>query len=269
LIEIFSYGFFQNALIACFFASIACGIIGSIIVIKKMSLITGSISHSAFGGLGLSYFLGFPALLGAIVFSLISASSIALIRKKALNKLDVLLSALWAIGMSLGLIFIFLTPGYAGDLFTYLFGNILLINSFDLILIFLLNLIIIFTSIIFFNSFLTVLFDEEYAETKNMPVTLIYLILFSLIALTIVLLIKVVGIVLLIALLSLPAATAQLFTKTLKKMMIFASIIALISTLTGLISAYLFNFPPGPIIVLITAIIYVLGIIIKNIKLKV
>ncbi|MBN2127614.1 MAG: metal ABC transporter permease [Candidatus Diapherotrites archaeon] len=266
MIEIFSYAFFQNALIASFLASIACGIIGSIIVVKRMSLITGSISHSAFGGLGLSYFLGFPALLGAVFFSLISASFIALIRKKALNKMDVLLSALWAIGMSLGLIFIFLTPGYSGDLFTYLFGNILLINSFDLILVFILDLIIVLVSIVFFNSFLTVIFDEEYAETKNMPVTLIYLILFSLIALTIVLLIKIVGIVLLIALLSLPAATAQLFTKTLKKMMIFASIITLISALSGVMLAFLFNFPPGPIIVLITAIFYLAGIAIKSVK---
>jgi len=141
MIEALSFQFFQNALIVAILASIAAGVIGTYIVVKRMSLISGSIAHTAFGGLGISYYINANPLFGGVLFSLISAVSIALFRNNARNRIDTLLSFLWATGMAIGLVFIFLTPGYATDLFTYLFGNILLVSKFDLYVILFLDII--------------------------------------------------------------------------------------------------------------------------------
>lgn len=221
-----------------------------------MSLISGSIAHTAFGGLGISYFLNQNPLCGALMFSALAAVLINFVRIKAQKRMDSLLSTFWAVGMSIGLIFIFLTPGYAADLFTYLFGNILLVDSSDLVLMFVFDVIILLAVFLFYNVFLAAAFDEEYATVRNIPVSFTYLILFLLIALTVVLVIRIVGIVLMIALLTIPAATAHLLTKTVKKMMIISSLITLFVTIAGLLISYYINFPTGPIIVLLAAIIY-------------
>lgn len=262
--EILGYQFFQNALIVAVLASVAAGIIGTYIVIKRMSLITGSISHTAFGGLGISYFLGANPLIGAIIFSLLSAGGISFFRKKSEKRLDILLSFSWSTGMAIGLIFMFLTPGYATDLFTYLFGNILLVSGTDLLIMLALDALIVIIVFLMFNSFLSVTFDEEYSEVRNTPVSLVYFILLSLIAFTIVMLIQVVGIVLVIAILTLPAATARLFGRTVKKIMIFSSIITLISMLGGLIFSYYVNLPAGPVIVLMNSAFYVFSSIARR-----
>ncbi len=264
MFEALSYQFFQNALIIAGLASVSAGVIGTYIVINRMSLISGSIAHTAFGGLGISYFLNYNPLIGGVIFSLISAISIATLRKKAGNRLDTLLSFLWATGMSVGLVFIFLTPGYATDLFTYLFGNILLVSRFDLILILVLDILVLGTVFIMYNSFLAVSFDEEYSETRNLPVMLVNMILFCLMALTIISTIKVVGIVLMIAILTIPPATASLFCKTVKKIMITSSAIILVSTISGLFISYYVDFATGPIIVLIISFIYLTSISLSN-----
>ncbi len=247
-------------------ASLAAGVIGTYIVVKRMSLIAGSIAHTAFGGLGISYYLHANPLIGAVVFSLAVSSTVAFFRKKARNRLDTLLSALWATGMAVGLVFMFLTPGYATDLFSYLFGNILLVSTIDLIMIVVLDLVIIIAVLLMFNPFLAVAFDEEYAEVRNLPVLVVDLILLGLIALTVVTIIRVVGIVLMIALLTMPAAVAQLFHKTVKGMMLTSSLITLFATVSGLFLSYLINFSPGPIIVLIIAVIYISSILAAQVR---
>jgi zinc transport system permease protein len=267
MLEALSFQFFQNALIVAVLASISAGIIGTYIVVKRMALISGSIAHTAFGGLGIGYFLNINPLFGGVVFSLLSAISIALLRKNAKNRLDTMLSFLWATGMAIGLVFIFLTPGYATDLFTYLFGNILLVSKLDLYMILVLDIIILALVFLMYNSFLAVTFDEEYSETRNMPVTLVNIILFSLIALTIVTTIRVVGIVLMIAILTIPAATAQLFHKTVKKIMITSSLITLFASISGLFVSYYLDFATGPIIVLIISSAYLGGIFLSRLSL--
>lgn len=266
MLEALSFHFFKNALIVAILASIAAGVIGTYIVVKRMSLISGSIAHAAFGGLGISYFLNTNPLFGGVLFSLISAISIALFRRNAGNRLDTLLSFLWATGMAIGLVFIFLTPGYSTDLFTYLFGNILLVSKSDLYMILFLDIIILAVVYLMYNSFLAVTFDEEHTETRNMPITLVNIILFILIALTIMATIRVVGIVLMIAILTIPAATAQLFHKTVTKIMITSSLITLIASISGLFISYYLNFATGPIIVLIISGIYLLGILFSKFK---
>jgi len=264
MFEVLEYQFFQSALIIAVLASVAAGVIGTFIVVKRMSLISGSIAHAAFGGLGLSYFFNVNPLLGGIVFSLLSAFSIAVFRKSAENRLDSLLSFLWATGMAIGLVFIFLSPGYATDLFTYLFGNILLVSETDLFMILVLDIAIIATVFLMFNSFLSVAFDEEYSETRNMRVTLINMVLFGLIALTVIAVIRVVGIVLMIAILAIPAASAQLFHKTVKKIMVTSAAITLFATVTGLFISYYFDFSTGPIIVLIISFIYIISVLLSK-----
>ncbi len=266
MLEVLSYQFFRNALIVAVLASIAAGIIGTYIVVKRMSLISGSIAHAAFGGLGISYFLNANPYFGGVIFSLISAVSIALFRKNVRERLDTLLSFLWATGMAIGLVFIFLTPGYATDLFTYLFGNILLVSRSDIFMILLLDIIIIMIVYLMYNSFLVTIFDEEYAQTRNMPVTLVNMILFCLIALTIIATIRVVGIVLMIAILTIPAATAQLFHKTVKNIMITSSMITLFASVSGLFASYYLNFATGPIIVLILSMVYLCGNLVSKIS---
>ncbi len=265
---ILQYQFFQNALIISVLASLAAGIIGTYIVVKRMSMISGSIAHTAFGGLGISYFLQANPLLGGILFSLISAVFIAIFQKNKSSRLDTLLSFMWATGMAVGLVFIFLTPGYTTDLFTYLFGNILLVSKLDLILILVLDVIILTTVVLMFNSFLAVSFDEEFSQVRNLPVTLVNMILFALIALTIMATIRVVGIVLMIAILTIPAAIAQMFHKTVKMIMITAALITLAATLTGLFLAFSLNFATGPIIVLIISAIYLISLLLTKLKKK-
>ncbi len=259
MIEMLSYQFFQNALLMSVLASLASGIIGTYIVVKKMSMITGSISHTTFGGLGISYFLGANPILGALIFSLLSSLGISLMRKNG-ERFDVMLSFSWATGMAIGLIFMFMTPGYAADLFSYLFGNIILVSTTDIILIAMLDVVVILTTVLMFNTIMSVTYDEEHAQIRNVPVSVVYTVLISLIALTIVMLIQAVGIVLLIAILTMPAATSRIFCRTIKKMMISATLITLAAMTSGLLLSYMTNLPTGPVIVLITSLIYILGL---------
>ncbi len=262
MIEAFSYEFFRNALLVGLLASIACGIIGTYVVLRRISFISGSIAHSAFGGIGLGYYLGINPLFGAVVFALASALGIGIISRK--QRQDTAIGAIWALGMSIGILFIYLTPGYAADLFTYLFGNILMTSQSDLILILFLDLLIVFTVALFYRAFLAVTFDEEYAELLNLPVLFINLVFLSLIAFTVVILVRVVGIILVIALLTLPAATAELFSSDLKRMMLFASLIGMLSTAAGILLSYLLNLPSGPLIVFATAFLYLLSFSFKK-----
>lgn len=251
------YDFLFNAVIVSVLASVAAGIIGSFIVVKRMSIISGSIAHTAFGGLGIAYYLQINPLIGATLFSILSSFAITYVRKNARDKLDTLLSTIWSLGMAIGLLFIFMSPGYASNLFSYLFGNILLVSNTDLIFILILDIIVVATVILLFNSFKAITFDEEFSRVRNLPVNLLYLILFTLIALTVVTEIRIVGIILMIALLSIPAATAQLYCRRLKDMMIAASVISFISINLGLLISYLFDLPTGPIIILVITLIYI------------
>ncbi|MFH1427870.1 MAG: metal ABC transporter permease [Patescibacteria group bacterium] len=262
--EILTYNYFQNALIVGVLASIAAGVVGSLIVLKKISFISGSIAHASFGGLGIAYFLGINPVIGAMVFSVLSALGIGIIGKKVSKNEDAVIGAVWAIGMAIGLIFIYLTPGYVSNLFSYLFGNILLTTGQDILLIIILDIIILLSIAVFFRWFIAIIFDEEFCKVTNVKVFPIYLFLLSLIALTVVVLIKVVGIILVIALLTLPAATANLLSKTLKGIMCWAVILSCFSTIAGIFLSYYLNWPTGPVIIFLAAFIYLVVILLKS-----
>ncbi len=251
------YAFFAGVL-----SSIAFGIIGTFVVVKRITYIAGAISHTSLGGIGLSLWLstvaGFSFLtpiMGAIFISIISGLIIAYSMIKGNERLDTMIGTIWAVGMSIGLIFIYLTPGY-GDPMSYLFGNILLISLDNLFIIIVLNIVIIFTSVLFHNQFLAIFFDEEFAQVKGIKTHIYQIILILLVSLTIILLITIVGIVMVIALLTIPSAIAGIFSKKMKVMMFLSVIICMIVTTTGLAVSYKLNLPTGSVTILISGILY-------------
>ncbi|NTW83303.1 MAG: metal ABC transporter permease [Chlorobiaceae bacterium] len=252
--EILQYEFMRNALFAALLSSIACGIIGSYVVVKKIGFISGGIAHTAFGGIGLGYFLGINPLLGVIPFSLASAVAIGLISRKSKVAEDSAIGTFWAVGMAVGVIFIGLTPGYAPNLFSYLFGNILTVPRFDLWIIFLLDLLIIVVVYLFYKEFLAISFDEEYAEVSGLNTTFLYLLLLCLIALTIVIMMRIVGIVMVIALLTIPASIARSFSRTLTGMMTLSIALSAGFSICGLWLSFLLDMASGAIIVIIAGL---------------
>lgn len=258
---IIAYGFFQNAIIAGVLASIACGIIGTYVIVKRMVSISGGISHAAFGGVGLGYLLGIDPIFGALAFTTCISLFMGIVKQKARESIDTLVAAMWAAGMAAGIIFISLTPGYAPDLFSFLFGNILLVPTGDLILmVIVISLIIVLVSLLY-RQFLAVTFDEEYAEIMNLPVTALSLLLMVLIGICVVMLIRVVGIILIIALLALPAAISRFFCIDLKKMMVLSVVLGMIFTMSGLWLSYVLDIPSGATIIMcaIAGYVAVLG----------
>jgi len=256
MISIISFQFFQNALIAGLLASVTCGIIGTYVVVKKMVALSGGISHAAFGGIGLGYYAGIDPILGAIVFSLASALGMGMISLHAKQHLDTLIGAIWAIGMAIGILFISLTPGYAPDLFSFLFGNILLVPMGDLLVMAVLAVLIVVVVIACYQVFLAVTFDEEYAMVLNIPVEIVYLLLLSLVALTVVMLIRIVGIILVIALLTLPAAISREYCSRLRNMMVLSIVVGILVTTGGIFLSYFLDVPSGATIILIAAVLY-------------
>jgi len=264
-LEIFAYQYFINALLASILTAVSCGIIGSYIVAKRMVFVAGGITHSSFGGIGIAYYLGLNPILGAGVFALLSGLGIERFTKKADIRNDSVIAILWSLGMAIGIIFIYLTPGYAPNLMSYLFGNILTVNTFDLKILLILSVIILIFFSLFYKKILFISFDEEYAKSQNIRVELFNYALMILVALTIVLNIKIVGIILLISLLTVPQNTANLFTKNFKNIIIFSIIIAFLGSVSGLIISFFLNIPSGATIIFNLILIYILARVAKGI----
>jgi len=257
--EIFALEFMRNALLAALLSSIACGIIGTYVVVKKIGFISGGIAHTAFGGIGLGYYLGVNPLLGVIPFSLAAALAIGMLSKKAKVAEDTAIGTLWAVGMAVGVICIGLKPGYAPDLFSYLFGNILTVPSSDLWMIMLLDLLIISVVWLLSKEFLAISFDEEYAAVSGLKTTALYLLMLCLIALTVVVMVRVVGIVMVIALLTIPAAIARMLSRSLLGMMIQSVVFSALFIVCGLWLSFLFDVASGATIILVAGFAFLLA----------
>jgi len=262
-IDLKEYTFLQNALLAGLLAGVACGVVGSYVVTRRISYIAGGIAHCVLGGIGAARYFqkvhgweSFEPIYGAILAALLAAGLIGFVSIRAAEREDTVISALWALGMAVGLLFITRTPGYNEDLMSYLFGNILLVGPQDLILLVVLDGIVVSLAILFYNQFLAVCFDEEFSRLRGVPVEFFYLLLLVLIALTVVLLISVVGIVLVIALLTLPAAVAGRFTRSLAGMMVLAALLSMLFTTGGLAASYGLNLPAGAVTITIAGIVY-------------
>ena len=256
MFEVLGFEFFRNALIAGMLASVACGIIGTYVVVRRMVAISGGISHAAFGGIGLGYFLGIDPLLGAAGFTVATALGMGALQLRARQQMDTLIGAVWAAGMALGILFVYLTPGFAPDLFSYLFGNILLVPRGDILLMAALTAVIVAVVAFLYRELQAVTFDPDYATVMNLPVERLSLLLLVLIALTVVMLIRVVGIILVIALLTLPAAISRLYTARVWTMMLLAVVLGIIFTVAGIALSYVIDVPSGATIVLVSTLAY-------------
>jgi zinc transport system permease protein len=257
--------FMQNAVIIGLLASVACGIMGTYVVVRRIVFISGGISHAVLGGMGIAYYYGHNPIHGAVVSALAAALIIGFVSVYYHQHEDTLIGALWAVGMAVGLLFIYKTPGYNVDLMSYLFGNILMVKGESIRLLAGLDALIILSVVLFYKRFLAVCFDEEYSQLQGIGVVGMYLLLLCLIALTVVILIQVVGIILVIALLTLPAATARYYAHSLVQMMVLASILGAVFTTSGLAVSYQPNLPAGATIIVIAGIAYLLATILKGV----
>jgi ABC-type Mn2+/Zn2+ transport systems, permease components len=254
--DIFQYSFFQNALWGSFFISITCGIIGSYIVSRRLVFISGGITHASFGGLGIGCYLGINPVVSALLFSILSAFGIGWLSKKQEVREDSAIAVVWALGMAVGIIFIYLTPGYTVNMSAYLFGNILTITHSDIWFSGILALFLTLSFLIFFKPILYATFDSEFARTKNLKVDLIETLLMIAIAVCIVVSIRLIGIMLLMSLMTVPQITANLFTSKFRNMIIYSTIISLIGCFSGLFLSYFLNIPSGASIIFIQVLFF-------------
>lgn len=262
--DFLSYQFLQNAFWASILASLACGIIGVIIVEKKLVMMSGGISHTSFGGIGLGYLLGIEPLIGGLLFSVLAALGIIQIKKQTKTSEDTLLGMMWAAGMALGIVFISIRSGYPPDMTSYLFGDILMVSQLDLAFMVVLNIILLLTIFMFFEYWKAYLFDEELLQVLNYNVEKFEVVLYLLIAISIVILIKAVGIILVIAMLTIPASIAKMFVGELKKLIFIACLLGLLHFIVGLILSYYVNISSGATIILVSTASYGFFTLIKK-----
>ncbi len=265
-LHLFQYQFFINASLAAVLASISCGIVGTYIVSRRIVFISGGITHASFGGIGIGYYLGFNPIVGAMIFSVLSALGIEYISKKSNVREDSVIAILWSFGMAVGIIFIFLTPGYSANLMSFLFGNILTVTHLNLYMLLALNIIIIAIFLLMFKTILFVAFDEQYARAVRLPVETVNFLMITLVALTIVLNIRVVGIILVISLLTIPQTIANVFTKKFERIIMFSIVIGLFGSFTGLFLSYYFDIPSGAAIIFFLVILFILAKIVKSLQ---
>jgi zinc transport system permease protein len=263
LFELFQYNFFLNAVWAAILASISCGIIGSYIVARRIVFISGGITHASFGGIGLAWYLGLNPVFGAAVFGVLSALGIEWLSKKTDVRQDSVIGILWALGMALGIIFIYMTPGYAPNLMSFLFGNILTVGALDLYLLLGLCLITIAIFLFLLRPILFVAFDEEFARTQKAPVQFLNYLMISLVALAIVLNIRVVGIILVISFLTIPQTIANMFTNDFKKMILGSIAFGILGSFIGLLVSYRINAPSGATIIFSFVILFIVAKIVQ------
>lgn len=259
--EMFQYSFIQYACVASVFASIVCGVIGTYVVVKRLVFLSGGLAHTAFGGLGLAHLLKFSPLWGAGLFSLLAAIGVGQITASKKYSEDTAVGILWPLGMAVGVLFISMSKTYGADLFSYLFGNLLLVSSFEIKLMAVIVCVMITVVTLWFHEFQAICFDEEFARIRGVRVKALYILLLCLIALAIVVLVRVVGIVLAIALLSIPAAISKQYMISMRANMVLASILSFIFINTGIYISYLWDLPAGASIIIVACVCFSLSLL--------
>jgi zinc transport system permease protein len=254
--------FIRNALLAGLLSSVLFGTIGTVVTVRRIASLAGAVSHAVLGGIGLALFIsargilpGLPPVAGAIVFAILAAFIIGMVSLKAKQREDTAINAVWAIGMSLGILFMAKTPGYA-DLSIYLFGNILLVSNNDLIMLAVMDCIVLFLAWRFYFQIEAASFDEEYARVRGVPAQAVFIIQLAITALAIVLLQTFVGIIMVIAMLTLPAGLAGAFSRNLGSMMLSSCILSVLFSVIGLIMSWIFDLPAGAMTVIIAGIVF-------------
>ena len=260
MIEALQFEFMQNALLAGLLASVICGIIGTLVVVNRIVFLSGGIAHAAFGGIGLSLFLGWHFMVGTIGFTLIAAAIMAAVTLKAKHRADTIIGVIWAIGMALGIILLDLAPGYNVDLMSYLFGSILTVPDSDIWMILGVGVAFVGIVIYFYSDYLALSYDEEFAQIRGVHVKTLYFLMIIMLGVGIVMIIQVVGLILVIALLTVPPYIAEKYSTSLFKMMVLSSLLSALFTVIGLWLSYVFNLTSGASIILVAGIGFVLSL---------
>ena len=266
--EALQFEFMRNALLAGVLASIMCGIMGTLVVVNRIVFISGGIAHAAYGGIGLAFFFGFSYLWGILGFSLLAALIMAAVTLKARQRADTIIGVLWAVGMALGVILLDITPGYNVDLMSYLFGSILTVPASDLWLMLIIDGLVVLMVGYYYHDLVSLSYDEEFAHVRGVPVKFLYFSLIVMIALSVVMVMQVVGLILVIALLTIPPYIAEKFAGSLSRMMIYSIILNLIFTTGGLMLSYYFNLTSGASIIMVAAIFFFMALLVERFKPK-
>lgn len=248
-----SYEFLRNALLTGVIASVLCGVVGTFVVVKRLAFLSDGLSHAAFGGMGICYFLGIDPLIGAVSMALAAALALGSMDGETVRSYDTVIGVLWAVGMAVGIVFLYLTPGFAPNLTTYLFGNILLVSHREILLILVFAMVVLAILGLFFQGIVAVAFDEVFARVQGVRVRLLMSLLLTMIALTVVVLIQVVGIILVVALLTIPPVISLMLFKDLRGVLACSVLVGVGITLGGLILSFYYDLPSGPAIILLGA----------------
>jgi len=254
-----------DALVAAVLVALAAGLTGTFVVVRGMGLLAGAIAHASLGGVGVAHALGLDPALGAMAAALATAVCVWWMRRLSGEAHDVLLGALWSTGMAVGVIAAASTPGYGIDLSDYLFGSLMTVSREDIRVMVGVDLLLLVLFATHFRQFAALSFDAEFAELRGLPVAWLELLLLVVLALTSVLLARVVGLVLVVALLTLPAALACQWTERLLGMAGLACVLAVLCTTLGVAVSWQLDWPSGASVVIVAVVAYLLGTILSRI----
>lgn len=266
MIEALQFEFMRHALVAGLLASVICGIMGTLVVVNRIVFLSGGIAHAAYGGIGLAFFLGWPYLLGTIGFALGAAMIMAAISIKSKHRADTIIGVIWALGMAFGIILIDLTPGYNVDLMSYLFGSILTVPESDLLIMLIIGIAITILVASYYKDLLALSYDEEFAQIRGVPVRGLYFAMIGMLAVTVVMVIQVVGLILVIALLTIPPFIVEKYAKSLMQMMVGSSVLGAVFTMTGLWLSYRYDLTSGASIIMVSGIAFLISLLIERIR---
>ncbi len=266
MIEALQFDFIRNALIAGLLASVICGIIGTLVVVNRIVFLSGGIAHAAYGGVGLASFFNLPFLPSAIGFSLFAGMLMASVSYTMKHRADTVIGVIWALGMAFGIIMLDLTPGYNVDLMSYLFGSILTVPRSDLVLMAVVGVGLVVLVGYYYQDLLAMSYDEEFARIRGVPVKKLYFGLVGMLAVSVVLIIQVVGLILIIALLTIPPFIVEKYAKSLFQMMIGSSLLGAVFTVSGLWLSYRFNLTSGASIIMVSGVVFMLFLLFEKMR---
>ena len=265
--DIVAYEHLADAFVACLLTAITCGIVGSYVVARRMVFLSGGITHASFGGLGMAIYAGFNPLVGALLFASAASIGVEFASRQGRIREDSAIGIIWSVGMALGALFMSLTPGYAVELPSYLFGSISLVDGNDIKWLMLLMVAVVIGAVVWGRKIMYVTFDEGFARSQGLPVELIAYIMSVVVAVTIVLSIKVMGIVLLMSLVTIPTVVANTITKDYRLITLLAVVTALVCNIAGFIMSYEIELPNGGGIPTGSCIIFLLSVTLLLVKL--
>ncbi len=259
------FEFMRNALFAGLLTAVLCGILGTLIVVNRLVFLSGGVAHSAYGGVGLAFFMGWPYLFGATLFALGSAMIMAAVSLTSRHRADTIIGVMWAVGMASGVLLLDLAPGYNVNLMSYLFGSILSVPSSDLVAMGVMAIVVCGFVAWFYQDLLIFSYDEEFAQVRGVPVRLLYFLMIAMVAVSIVIIVQVVGLILVIALLTIPPYIAERYTRSLAQMMLVSSLLGMFFILTGLWGAYLWDLSSGAAIIMVAGLCFFASIFLDKI----